>query len=327
MDLRVRNRFSHELDPQTKAPLLSLPWELRREIYKLAVGDRVCRFWNDGARQYEFQHHDCPNSEVVKCKRDSFICPWPHYSVDNHIGPAYEEPWKDDGLCRESHHRICRCSLRYTARVLRVCQQVYIEALPFLYEKTQFSFEPEKDDNRQRSVDMDYNGKLGLGEFQKRFLNSSLAGLVPYKLVRRIDLTERSQFNRTTTALAGTLQQMAKRDWNLEWLHLEIVEQGLTDDIAGFCRTDLVRSILRLRRIKTIQMNWCLLRMDLFKPMDQGSAAFHHACERLIAAISRGLSEVTSRPGRRPRRTTSDQKLCADRIRQLMLREGPSPRS
>jgi hypothetical protein len=192
--------------------------------------------------------------------------------------------------CFLSHHT-CRCSFGRAVSLLRTCQQIYVEAQPhFLLSAT-------------LKLHAIPNKAGQLRSFHRKFLRSSLSGLVPGDYLRCLDL----RLPRITDyPVHDNLNAINDCRLRLDYLQLQFVDTPL----PGYCNTGFIsgrlfKAVSLLRDIKKVQVTWGSMSSTLVRASDAPppsnfpvfEANLHYAEKRYCDLLNRAFSELASRPG------------------------------
>jgi hypothetical protein len=141
-----------------------------------------------------------------------------------------------------------------------------------------------------------------LRPFHRKFLRSSLSGLVPGDCLRRLDL----RFAKITDhAVSYNLNGIHNCQWGLDCLQLQFVNGSLpsyrnTDFISGY----FFKTMSLLRDIKNVQLTWRSMSPNLVRASDEPppskfpdfEAYSHSVQKRYGCLLNCAFSELTSRP-------------------------------
>ena len=108
--------FGLPRDPQWQSPLLSLPFELRAQIYAQLYQLRAYHY-EVGRGIVDLHHEECQHSTLKDCFC-SEDCPRSFSEAGVRRTQYGKRPW---------FHRICGCSGHGVVGLLRVCQRTYVE--------------------------------------------------------------------------------------------------------------------------------------------------------------------------------------------------------
>jgi hypothetical protein len=197
-------------------------------------------------------------------------------------------------------HNTCSCSFGGAVSLLRTCQQIYIETQPHLLLSATLKLHAIPHSNRS-SLTRDRADQLR--SFHRKFLCSSLSGLVPGDYLRHLDL----RFARVTDhAVYGNISAINDCRWRLNCLRLRFANGSLpsyreTDFLSGY----LFKAVSLLRDIKKVEVTWGSMSSTLVHASDAPppsnfpvfEANLHYAEKRYCDLLNCAFSELASRPG------------------------------
>jgi len=264
-----------------QSAFLSLPLELRYTVYAEIFQPRI--YYYEREMGFIYVHHE----ECRYVISQTYRCPQP---------------------CFLSHHT-CRCSFGRAVSLLRTCQQIYVEAQPHFLLSATLKLCARSDKADQ------------LRQFHRKFLCSSLSGLVPGDCLRRLDLRLAEIPDYPVYDDLNVINDCRLR---LDYLQLHFVNRSL----PSYCNTDFIsggifKAMSLLRDIKNVQLTWGHMSRTLVRASDEPEIYTQYfSCgalppsdllefeayrdslqKRYCGLLNRAFSELTSRP-----RTTKGRK-------------------
>jgi hypothetical protein len=233
-----------------------------------------------------------------------------------------------------AYHHNCGCSQRRSVRVLRVCQQIYVEVQPYLLLNSMLAFhrgvhpyplERERDASAVPLTGQSVTAQLKA--FYQRYLCSSLSGLKPITHLRRLQLTIPQMVRETLTALSF----IRACKWDLDLLEINWqfgILFNYTD--SWFLDSRFFESISSLRNVKRIAFHCtAIAHVTLFTEHQQGEGQDRVRLDEYKKIVTRAFSELTSRPreeGMRNRASMHSEAkaIFSRRLQQLMAEAGLS---
>jgi hypothetical protein len=174
-----RGGFQRRRARQSRSSLLCLPTELRNRIYSEVFQPRIYQS-SEVSNTSEVDHPGCRPPISIRCL----------HVKDCQIRQHRRE--RANLSAREGYHAYhhnCGCSQRGTVRILRVCQQIYVEAQPYLLFNSTLAFQRaihlsplERDASIVPATGQ--NVTVQLEAFYQKYLYSSLSGLKPITQLR-----------------------------------------------------------------------------------------------------------------------------------------------
>jgi hypothetical protein len=196
-------------------------------------------------------------------------------------------------------HNTCTCSFGGAVSFLRTCQQIYIEAQPRFLLNATLELHAIPYTNRY-GVTRDKADRLR--SFHRKFLHSSLSGLVPGDCLRRLDL----RFARITDyAVYGNISAINDCRWRLDCLQLQFTNGSIPSYLeTDFLFSYLFRAMSLLRDIKKVQLTWGSMGPSLVRVFDEPppsnffalKASRQYAKGQYCGLLNCAFSELTSRP-------------------------------
>jgi hypothetical protein len=254
-----------------QSAFLSLPLELRYAVYAEIFQPRTYHYERE-IGFIDVHHEECRYVNPKTCQR-----PRP---------------------CFLSHNT-CSCSFGGAVSLLRTCQQIYVEAQPHFLLNATLKLNAIPHTNRcgfmRDKADL-------LRPFHRKFLRSSLSGLVPGDCLRRLDL----RFEDITDhAVCYILNGIHDCRWRLDCLQLQFVNGWL----PSYCNKHFIssyffRTMSLLRDIKNVQLNWRSMSPTLVRASDEPppskfpdfEAYLHSVQKQYCGLLNCAFSELTSRP-------------------------------
>ena len=295
--------FCLQSDSQQHSLLFNLPLELRDKIYAEIFQPRVYHY-EVGRGIMEVHHQECEFAILKECHHNR-ACPWDFSRTGIYRAPCGEKR-------SEWFHHTCGCLLRGTVRFLRVCQQAYVEAQRHFILSVTIALRQ----GYRFVANLELTEVDQLKAFNRRFLRSSLSGLVPGDCLRRLHL---ALGGITGNGLFYTLKVINDCKLLLDCLLLEFGNTTLPSYCKiDFLYSDFFKAISLLRDVKSVQVTWGLMAYNLVFASDgpekyaeyfthepyysapsYGSESFwkylDSVNQQYCNILSRALSELTSR--------------------------------
>jgi hypothetical protein len=324
---RRGRQFELQRDSQSQSTLLRLPAELRYKIYSEIYLPRIYHL-SGPLSTLEVEHPDCKTPIYEKCWQNECFR-WADHRKSIDLPPR---------TCYDSH-RNCGCNLTGAVRFLRVCQQVYIEAQPCFLLSPTLAFQsldskivPKRDSEPLDQIRLSRNVAAQLRMFHQRYLCSSLSGLSPIELVKRLRLGL-SQWKRETKTCLKFIRDC---EWQLE--SLDIWQYYLHDcSQPRYLESEGFQGMAFLRNVKKMTSKWDFIDMGyLVSENNHGPLGEDDRLEtRLVGQdlyadiVSQALSELASRPIEKKKRSRASmheeaKEIFLSRFNQLSADAGRS---
>jgi hypothetical protein len=317
-----RGRFQLQRASQLRSSLLCLPAELRHIIYSEVYQPRIYHLF-EPLRAFAVDHPECKTPVLSPCSllRCSQRERW--------AGRIKE--YRAEG--RGVYHHSCGCSLRGTVRFLRVCQQIYVEAQPYMLLNSTLTVETCD----RRFMRIGASGRYvapTLKAFHQNYIRSSLSGLKPITHLRRFRLAL-SQWERETFT---TFSFISVHKWEFDLLEIDWSLGDLFDySVSWILDSGCFKGISCLRDVKRMKFHWKrrILVFLMFEhqrePLVEGKADFTGR-DKYEEVVTRAFNELVSRPREAKLRTRASmheeaKAIFLPRLRHLMAEAGLSFRN